>query len=115
MAKYYEDKKIIEALEALYKSPWAQGFNNEGILANHYHDGIKDALTMILDISRGNVPDSLKIEAADVTAANVGEWTKGNDCYWYCSECGSRHTRTEMLFSKYCPYCGARLNAKGDA
>ena len=115
MAKYYEDKKIIEVIEKLYKSPWAQGLDKEGVLMNFYHDGIKDALKILIAIIRGDAPDSLKIEAADVTAANVGEWKKGNDCYWYCSECGSRHTRTEMLFSKYCPYCGARLNAKGDA
>lgn len=72
MARYYEDVKIIEALQALQKSPWAQGFDKEGILAEHYHDGIKEALTMLIDIIRGDVPDCLKIEAADVTRQKLG-------------------------------------------
>lgn len=115
MARYYEDKKIIEALQALQKSPWAQGFDNDGILAEHYHNGIKEALTMLIDIIRGDVPDCLKIEAADVTPVKPGTWKKGNDYYFHCSECGSSHTKTEMLHCKFCPDCGARLDAKGDA
>lgn len=115
MARYYEDKKIIEALQALQESPWAQGLNNDGILADYYHNGIKEALTVLINIIRGDVLDCYKIEAADVTPAKVGTWKKGNDNYFHCSECGSSHTKTEMLHCKFCSDCGARLDAKGDA
>ena len=115
MARYYEDVKIIEVIDKLYNSPWAQGLDNEGVLMNYYHDGIKDALKILKDILRGECPDGLKIEAADVTPVKVGTWKKGNDYYFHCSECGSSHTKTEMLHCKFCPDCGARLDAKGDA
>lgn len=115
MGHYYEDKKIIEVIEALYKSPWAQGLDTEGVLMNFYHDGIKDALKILIAIIRGDAPDSLKIEAAEVTPAKTATWEKHDDYFYYCSECGSRHTRTDVLHCKHCPNCGARLNAKGDA
>ena len=115
MAKYYEGLKIIEAIDKLYNSPWAQGLEEEGVLMSYYHDGIKDALTMLKDIVIGDVPDGLKIETAEVTPVKPGTWQKGLDYYWHCSECGSRHTKTDVLHCKYCPDCGARLNAKGDA
>ena len=115
MAKYYEGLKIIEAIDELYNSPWAQGLEGEGVLMNYYHDGIKDALEIFKNILRGECPDDLKIETAEVTPVKPGTWQKGKDYYWHCSECGSRHTRTDVLHCKYCPDCGARLNAKGDA
>lgn len=115
MGNYYEDKKIIEVIDKLYNSPWAQGLENEGVLMNYYHEGIKDALKILKDILRGECPDGLKIEAADVKPAKAGTWKKRSDLYYYCGECGSRHTKTDVLHCKYCPECGARLNAKGDA
>lgn len=117
MAKYYEDEKIIEALKELSQSPFAQGFGEDdtSLLSTYYHNGVKDVLNLLIDIFKGEVPDNLKIKEADVRPLNPGIWRKGNDYYWYCSKCGSRHTKSDILHSKYCPDCGALLYAKGDA
>lgn len=117
MAKYYEDEKIIEAIKGLLNSPFAQGFgvDDNSLLSMYYHNGIKDALRLVADMVRGDVPDNLKIEAADMAQPKTGRWQQRGDYYYYCSECGSRHTKTDVLHCKYYPDCGARLNAKGDA
>ena len=117
MAKYYDDEKIVEALNALSQSPFAQGFgdDDDSLLSMYYHNGVKDTLKLMVDIFRGEVPDNLKIQEANVRPFRLGSWIKGNDYFWYCSECLCRRTKTDVLHSKFCPDCGARLDAKGDA
>ena len=117
MGSYYEGEKILKALNELSQSPFAQGFGDDdhSLLSTYYHNGVKDTFKLLIDIFSGQVPDNLKIDTADVRPAKPGAWIRGSDYYWYCSGCGSRHTKTDVLHSKYCPDCGLRLSAKGDA
>ena len=112
MAKYYEESTIIEFLNGLLNSPFAQGFGDEdnGVLSTYYHNGVKDALKMVASLLEDG-----KVDAAKIKPATPAEWIKRNDYYYYCSECGSRHTRTDVLHCKYCPDCGAGFNARGNA
>ena len=109
MTKLYDAEILTLALEELLKSPWATG-DGEPISNIQYHYGVNDALKLVCDMIAGNVPDELKLITADATPKAPGKWLK-NGGYYYCSVCGSRHTNTERINSKYCRYCGARMGA----
>ena len=122
MARYYEDETIILALEELYKSPWAQGDEKDGLQVSMYNYGVQDSLRMLKDIIAGRVPDTLKISPSDVKPLIHGKWerhfTRPNvyaDLFYYCSACGNRTTSSDTVYYKYCPKCGAKMDAEGDA
>lgn len=60
--------------------------------------------------------------AADVKEVRRGRWMGLHDGWHYsysCSECGAEaltkeETMHDQVCSNYCPYCGARMDGKGD-
>lgn len=57
------------------------------------------------------------IQSADVAPIVYGEWMKNenfDDGFWTCSACGfvSEASAAPYLY-KYCPHCGAKMQAEG--
>lgn len=90
--RYVDINPAIEFLEG-YDNSWGQEFA----------DGVRTALHFIK-----------KIPAADVQEVKHGKWIdcgsiwEGEDEYkmWRCSECIVPNYRK----SRYCPYCGAKMD-----
>lgn len=93
MAEYIEREKIREEYEKLTRSY----VRNDPYIADWRFDEMIESLP-----------------AADVAPVRHGEWIvcgDGNNVLWMCSHCGKTITRKfKMMYGKYCPNCGARMD-----
>lgn len=64
-----------------------------------------------------------QIPTADVAEVRHGEWKNVSDygngnCFGYCSACGTpqkaQHPTALIMDFKYCRWCGAKMDGKGD-
>ncbi len=91
----------------------------------------KDAEEYIKNFGKGAISDGQKtldpvddivllargldmIPTADVVEVRHGKWLINSDGYYpYCSECKEEPEGDKM--TKYCPYCGAKMDKKEGA
>ena len=102
---YYKQSDITASLSELMLSPWALECNSTRAM------GIQEALHLIQDMINGEVPETMKIPAADVKPNIKGYWIKTGYkfiCY-SCSECGYDIEKTKF---NYCPNCGAKMEGE---
>ena len=108
---YYKQSDITASLSELMLSPWALECNSTRAM------GIQEALHLIQDMINGEVPETMKIPAADVKPNIKGYWIKTGQSFIYpdkficysCSECGYD---IEKIKFNYCPNCGAKMECK---
>lgn len=117
---YYKQSDITASLSELMLSPWALECDSTRAM------GIQEALHLIQDMINGEVPENMKIPAADVRPVVHGKWidSKGNPAKWddmnncpinaYCSICGDWLTASDEYpaVGHYCPNCGAKMEGK---
>lgn len=116
MGIYYEDKAILEALKKLKGTT---AINEEKSLLNMaYNNGIRDTVNFFMDIITGDVPEGLKIPAAEVRPVIYAKWERHyhndrpgvlTDLFWHCSACDYSATSTDRIYHKFCPGCGAKM------
>ena len=79
---YFKREDLDEALTELLKSQYATD-------ATNFNYGVNDALKLVRDMVNGNVPEGLKIPAADVRKNVKARWIDDRTEY-VCSACGQR-------------------------
>ena len=105
---YYKQSDITASLSELMMSPWA--LECDGARGT----GIQEALHLIQDMINGEVPESMKIPAADIKPVMRGKWVpKNTDGSWRidtCSACkkDTHYVRYAPAYD-YCPNCGADM------
>ncbi len=68
---------------------------------------ISDALARIPCAVKGELETTLEAEPV-----KHGEWVLGEFDIPHCSECGEK--MLELAVSKYCPFCGAKMDLEED-
>ena len=65
------------------------------------------------------IEDIKNIPAADVAPVRHGEWIvcgDGDNVPWMCSHCGKTTAhKYKVMYGKYCPNCGARMDGDKNA
>ena len=107
MTEYIERETVVERLRLDY----CRGCYNNGNDIKCRSCWVDDAI--------GEIEEA---PAADVKEVRRGRWMGLHDGWHYsysCSECGAEaltkeETMHDQVCSNYCPYCGARMDGKGD-
>lgn len=112
MPEYIKRTDLIEAVEELLKSPYAND-NSENILLRQFSCGVRDALKLVRDMAKDDVPDSMKIPSADVRENVRGRWITYNELasdMLVCSECERYFIGSGDEYDyNFCPNCGADM------
>ena len=102
MSEYIKRSELAEILSNLIISPWA----TEGNIMRCV--GKQDALHLVQDMVNDEVPDNLRLPAADVKPVLRARWEICSDGYYpYCSNC--KNEPQGRVMTDFCPYCGADM------
>ena len=106
MSDYIKRDDLVSAMEELLRSPYANN-NSDNRPVRQFTVGVRNALKLVRDMAKDEVPDSMKIPSADVRENVRGKWLIRSRCD-VCSVCGYSTGRYTGNYN-YCPYCGADM------
>ena len=81
-------------------------------------DLLNDSLEQV-GYSREDAADCIRyMDASDVAPVRHGEWVvcgDGDNVPWMCSHCGKTTAhKYKVMYGKYCPNCGAKMDGGND-